>query len=30
MVNATAGLPSIAGTIGAGIRLYRDLTGDAV
>jgi phytoene dehydrogenase-like protein len=30
MVNATAGLPSIAGTVGAGIRLYRDLTGDVV
>jgi phytoene dehydrogenase-like protein len=30
MVNATAGLPSIAGTVGAGIRLYRDLTGDRV
>jgi phytoene dehydrogenase-like protein len=30
MVNATAGLPSVAGTVGAGIRLYRDLTGDTV
>jgi phytoene dehydrogenase-like protein len=30
MANATAGLPSIAGTVGAGIRLYRDLTGDRV
>lgn len=30
MVNATAGLPSVAGAIGAGMRLYRELTGDAV
>ena len=30
MVNATAGFPSVAGTVGAGIRLYRDLTGDTV
>ena len=30
MVNATAGFPSVAGTVGAGMRLYRDLTGDAV
>lgn len=30
MVNATAGMPSVAGTVGAGIRLYRELTGDAV
>jgi all-trans-retinol 13,14-reductase len=30
MVNATAGLPSVAGAIGAGARLYRDLTGDTV
>lgn len=28
MVNATAGLPSVAGAMGAGARLYRDLTGD--
>jgi all-trans-retinol 13,14-reductase len=27
MVNATAGLPSVAGTIGAGLRLYRELEG---
>lgn len=30
MVNATAGFPSVAGVIGAGIRLYGDLTGDDV
>jgi all-trans-retinol 13,14-reductase len=30
MVNATAGLPSVAGAIGAGMRLYADLTGDVV
>ena len=30
MVNATAGRPSVAGAIGAGARLYRDLTGDDV
>lgn len=30
MVNATAGFPSVAGTVGAGIRLYRELTGDTV
>jgi all-trans-retinol 13,14-reductase len=30
MVNATAGLPSVAGAIGAGARLYRELTGDTV
>jgi phytoene dehydrogenase-like protein len=30
MVNATAGFPSVAGTVGAGIRLYGDLTGDTV
>jgi all-trans-retinol 13,14-reductase len=30
MVNATAGFPSVAGTVGAGMRLYRDLTGDTV
>lgn len=30
MVNATAGFPSIAGTVGAGIRLYETLTGDRV
>jgi all-trans-retinol 13,14-reductase len=30
MVNATAGLPSVAGAIGAGMRLYGELTGDVV
>jgi phytoene dehydrogenase-like protein len=30
MVNATAGMPSVAGAIGAGARLYRELTGDVV
>lgn len=30
MANATAGFPSVAGTVGAGIRLYQDLTGDRV
>jgi phytoene dehydrogenase-like protein len=30
MVNATAGFPSIAGTVGAGIRLYETLTGDRI
>ena len=30
MANATAGLPSVAGAIGAGMRLYGELTGDAV
>lgn len=30
MVNATAGFPSVAGTVGAGIRLYQNLTGDSV
>lgn len=30
MVGATAGFPSVAGTIGAGARLYRELTGDGV
>jgi all-trans-retinol 13,14-reductase len=30
MVNATAGLPSVAGAIGAGMRLYGELTGNAV
>jgi phytoene dehydrogenase-like protein len=30
MVNATAGFPSVAGTVGAGIRLYEDLSGDRV
>jgi all-trans-retinol 13,14-reductase len=30
MANATAGLPSIAGAIGAGMRLYGELTGDVV
>jgi all-trans-retinol 13,14-reductase len=30
MVNATAGFPSIAGTVGAGIRLYEELSSDRV
>lgn len=30
MANATAGLPSVAGTIGAGLRLHRELTGEIV
>lgn len=30
MVNATAGFPSVAGTVGAGMKLYKDLTGDSV
>lgn len=30
MVNATAGFPSVAGTVGAGIALYEELSGDAV
>lgn len=30
MVNATAGLPSVAGAIGSGMRLYEELTGDRV
>ena len=30
LVNATAGFPSVAGTIAAGMRLYEDLTGDRV
>jgi all-trans-retinol 13,14-reductase len=30
LVNATAGLPSVAGTVGAGLRLYTELTGDKV
>lgn len=30
LVNATAGFPSVAGTVGAGIRLYHELTGDRV
>jgi len=30
LANATAGLPSVAGAIGAGIRLYEELTGDRV
>jgi len=30
MVGATAGFPSVAGTAAAGIRLYRELSGDAV
>jgi phytoene dehydrogenase-like protein len=30
LANATAGMPSVAGTIGAGARLYEQLTGDAV
>lgn len=28
LANATAGFPSVAGAIGAGVQLYRDLTGD--
>lgn len=28
MVNATAGLPSVAGTIGAGLELFRELSGE--
>lgn len=30
MANATAGLPSVAGALGAGMRLYGELTGDTV
>ncbi len=30
LANATAGFPSVAGAIGAGIRLYEELTGDRV
>jgi all-trans-retinol 13,14-reductase len=30
MANATAGFPSVAGAVGAGMRLYTELTGDAV
>lgn len=30
MANATAGLPSVSGAMGAGVRLYEELTGDAV
>ena len=30
MANATAGLPSVAGALGAGMRLYGELTGDVV
>jgi all-trans-retinol 13,14-reductase len=30
MANATAGLPSVAGALGAGMRLYGELTGDLV
>lgn len=30
LVNATAGFPSVAGTVAAGIRLYEELTGDVV
>lgn len=30
MVNASAGYPSVGGTVGAGIRLYEQLEGDAV
>jgi all-trans-retinol 13,14-reductase len=30
MANATAGLPSVAGAVGAGMRLYGELTGDGV
>ncbi len=30
MVNATAGLPSVAGTIGAALRLHQELTGEVV
>ena len=29
MVNATAGFPSVAGCVGAGMRLYEQLTGDS-
>jgi phytoene dehydrogenase-like protein len=30
MANATAGLPSVAGAVGAGMRLYGELSGDVV
>lgn len=30
MANATAGLPSVAGALGSGMRLYAELTGDVV
>ncbi|MBS2029265.1 MAG: NAD(P)/FAD-dependent oxidoreductase [Deltaproteobacteria bacterium] len=30
LVNATAGFPSVAGTVSAGLTLYRELSGDAV
>ena len=30
LVNATAGFPSVAGAVGAGIRLYEELSGDVV
>jgi len=30
MANATAGLPSVAGALGAGMKLYAELTGDVV
>jgi hypothetical protein len=30
LANATAGFPSVAGAIGAGIRLYEELSGDRV
>lgn len=30
IVNATAGMPSVAGAMGAGARLYQELTGDVV
>ena len=30
LVNATAGFPSVAGAIGAGMRLYEELSGDSV
>jgi hypothetical protein len=30
MVNASAGYPSVGGTVGAGIRLYESLQGESV
>jgi all-trans-retinol 13,14-reductase len=30
VANATAGLPSVAGAVGAGMRLYEELSGDAI
>ncbi len=30
MANATAGMPSVAGTVGVGLRLHHELTGEAV